>query len=115
MSRPTHRNPRPDRAARAPYNFVPLPEMVVKMDDLPDQDRYAPQRHSGFFEVTLTTLSPLYVRCPLVLEEFLRQEQGRDAGLPFADQVKNTPDFFYTHDREQPVIPGSSLRGMLRA
>ncbi len=119
LNLPKHRNPRPDRTASAPYNFVPLPEVVVTAvddaKDLPDHDRYYPDRHTGYFEVKLTTKSPLYVRCPFILEEFLRQERGEDTNAPFRQQVRNTPDFFYTHDRNQPVIPGSSLRGMLRS
>jgi CRISPR-associated protein (TIGR03986 family) len=115
---PKHKNPSPNRTASAPYNFVPLPEVVVtavdNADDLPDHDRYHPGRHTGYFEVTLTTKSPLYVRCPFTLQDYLRQERGEDANAPFRQQVRNTPDFFYTRDRNQPVIPGSSLRGILR-
>jgi CRISPR-associated protein (TIGR03986 family) len=118
MSLPEHQNPRPNRAASAPYNFVPLPEVVIKAvpdsSDLPDHDRYYANRHTGYFEVGLTTKSPLYIRCPVALTDFLRQERNEDQGVPFRSQVKNTPDFFYTRDSTRPVIPGSSLRGMLR-
>jgi CRISPR-associated protein (TIGR03986 family) len=108
------------RTASAPYNFVPLPEIVVtavaSAEQLPNHNTYANQGypHTGYFEVLLTTKSPVYVRCPFTLSEFLRQERGEDAQRPFREQVKNTPDFFYTRDPNQPVIPGSSLRGMLR-
>lgn len=117
---PEHKNPSPGRTASAPYNFVPLPETVVKAvekaDDLPCHDHYDPDRHTGYFDVTLTTRSPLYIRCPLKLDKFLEQERGEDADKDsFRNQVKNTPDFFYTRDKHQPVIPGSSLRGMLRS
>lgn len=120
MSLPEHENPRPERTASAPYNFVPLPEVVIKavddVNDLPDHDTFANAKypHTGYFDVTLTTKSPVYVRCPFTLREFLRQERNEDRGVPFRDQIKNTPDFFYTRDPNQPVIPGSSLRGMLR-
>ena len=118
MSLPQHKNPTtPNRTASAPYNFVPLPERVVKAvdqaDDLPSHDVY--QDKSGYFDVTLTTQSPLYVRCPFLLKDFLRQEREEDEECPFRQKVKNTPHFFYTHDKTQPVIPGSSLRGMLRS
>src|ERR1043165_4462608 len=119
MSLPKHTNPRPERTASAPYNFIPLPEVVVKAvsnaNELPHHSRYDDDRHTGHFEVKLTTKSPLYVRCPSTLEEFLRQERGDDANQPFRQQAKNTPHFFYTRDPNQPVIPGSSLRGMLRS
>ncbi|MEW6771603.1 MAG: TIGR03986 family CRISPR-associated RAMP protein [Bacillota bacterium] len=119
LSWPKHRNPERNRTASAPYNFVPLPEVVVtavdSAKDLPVHDRYDPDKYTGYFEVTLATKSPLYVRCPFTLEEFLRQERGDDEKLPFRQQVKNTPHFFYTRDPDRPVIPGSSLRGMLRS
>jgi CRISPR-associated protein (TIGR03986 family) len=127
LNLPKHKNPRrPDRIASAPYNFVPLPEVVVtaveSASELPDHDRYYPDRYTGYFEVTLTTMSPVYVRCPLTCQEFDLDEQNKDRnGRPidnqtrYKDRIKNTPDFFYTRDRNQPVIPGSSLRGMLRS
>ncbi len=120
---PKHVNPGPVRTASAPYNFVPLPEKVVsvvnKACDLPDHDKYEQGRHTGYFEVALTTRSPLYIRCPFILDEFLRQEMKSKAeeekNLPFREQVKNNPHFFYTEDPSKPVVPGSSLRGMLRS
>jgi CRISPR-associated protein (TIGR03986 family) len=126
LNLPKHKNPvdtngklKPDRTASAPYNFIPLPEIVVTaVDDaskLPDHDRYYSNRHTGYFEVTLTTKSPLYVRCPFTFDLFLRQEQEQDKDDPFRQQVRNTPEFFYTRDPNHPVIPGSSLRGMLRS
>ncbi|WP_449419082.1 TIGR03986 family type III CRISPR-associated RAMP protein [Phormidium nigroviride] len=102
----------PQRRARAPYNFVELPEKVVEAQPLPDGDRYYPTNHveilrqTGRIECTLTTESPLYIRCGLTNGEF---ESGKEA--------KDLPDFFYTNFSEKttkPVIPGSSLRGMLR-
>lgn len=98
-----------NRTAIAPYNFVPLPEKVVPAETpLPDHNRYYPEdgekpRYTGHITCTLTTESPLYVRCGLTPEQ-LRQ------GL----EAKDQPDFFYTLSPEHPVIPGSSLRGMLR-
>jgi len=119
LNLPKHVNPRPERTASAPYNFIPLPETVVaavdNANELPDHDRYCSDRHTGYFEVTLTTKSPLYVRCPFTLSEFLRQERREDENASFRQQVKNTPHFFYIRNPSQPVIPGSSLRGMLRS
>lgn len=110
---PEHQNPQDSQhIASAPYNFVPLPEKIIPavsdpLEDLPNHDKYYPKRLSGYFEVTLTTRSPLYIRGPLSPEEAQRQEE--DA------KVKSKPEFFHTGDEQQPVIPGSSLRGMLRA
>lgn len=115
---PIHNNPRRERAAKAPYNFVPLPERVVTIDpeSLPDQDRYYPDQYTGWIECELTTASPLYVRAALEPEEFERSlDEKAEEKLPWREQVRNKPDFFYTEDRLRPMIPGSSLRGMLRA
>lgn len=109
---PRHISKVPDnRKAIAPYNFVELPESVVEVspDSLPQQNRYYAQsenRYTGRIECILTTESPLYIRCGFTQEEF---ECGADS--------KDLPDFFYTSPLEKslkPVIPGSSLRGMLR-
>jgi hypothetical protein len=126
---PQHQNPTTDdRTATAPYNFIPLPERVITVVDdptgLPDHDTYINQGypHTGFFEVTLTTCSPLYIRCPLTRRQTELEEQNKDRrGEPinsdtgYRDRIKNTPEFFYTLNKKDPVIPGSSLRGMLRS
>ncbi len=119
MNLPSHQNPtQASRTASAPYNFVPLPEekelIAVAPQELPDQDRFHTNRKTGYFEVELEVKSPLYVRCALPLADFLRSESEEENKRPFRDRAKNKPDFFYTHDPKQPVIPGSSLRGMLR-
>ncbi|BAZ32923.1 hypothetical protein NIES4074_54310 [Cylindrospermum sp. NIES-4074] len=97
-----------DRKAIAPYNFVELPEKVVAVaaESLPQENRYCENRYTGRIECTLITESPLYIRCGLTKEEF-------NCGL----ESKYLPDFFYTNLLEKsikPVIPSSSLRGMLR-
>jgi len=119
MKLPIHQNPTEEgRTASAPYNFVPLPEekelFSVPPQAMPDQDRFHSDRKTGYFEVELTVKSPLYVRCALPLADFLRSESEEENKRPFRERAKNKPDFFYTHDPKQPVIPGSSLRGMLR-
>ncbi|MCE7946713.1 MAG: TIGR03986 family CRISPR-associated RAMP protein [Chloroflexi bacterium CFX4] len=88
--------------AHAPYNFVPLPDKVVPAEPLPDHDRYHADQHSGHFTVTLTTETPLYIRGMLTEAEAAK-----------AEQHKNKSDFFQRNGK--PVIPGSSLRGMLRS
>src|SRR5579884_72060 len=108
---PEHQNPtRRDRIASAPYNFVPLPEKIISAVDsaneLPDHNKYYRNHLSGYFDVTLTTRSPLYIRGPIAAKDLPRQEEK---------EIKDKPEFFYTHDEHTPVIPGSSLRGMLRS
>ncbi|MDW8233849.1 MAG: TIGR03986 family CRISPR-associated RAMP protein [Roseiflexaceae bacterium] len=114
MKLPLHVNPVKE-IALAPYNFVPLPDQIITFDPqtLPDQDRYHPDRHTGYIECVITTESPVYVRAPLTPEEFERQEAGQD-NTPWRQQVRNKPDFFYADLAKTPRIPGSSLRGMLR-
>jgi CRISPR-associated protein (TIGR03986 family) len=96
-----------NRIAVAPYNFVELPDKVVevKQEDLPPRDCYHRDLITGRIDCTLTTASPLYIRCGLKPAEF---KLGKKA--------KDSPEFFYTDpDKLVPVIPGSSLRGMLRS
>jgi len=104
-----------DRAAIAPYNFVPLPEKVVSAQlPLPTHDVYHADRHTGRIECTLTTASPLYVRCG-----YTPQEYAELAEKPFnelnEEQQRKRAQFFHLGDPDAPIIPGSSLRGMLRA
>ena len=100
MNLPQHKNPQQNREALAPYNFVPLPEKVLS-GEVSDLDAYHAGRHTGWFECVLTTETPLYVRCGILPHE--------------DDKDKDRPDFFTDPLTHQPVIPGSSLRGMLRA
>jgi len=106
---------------------VPLPERAVNAFELPNHDVYLEQGkgYSGWFEVELETRSPVYVRGMLTMPQFLRQEAGQyaDTGEPLPEHenpefrrlAKNVPDFFCKGDPDAPVIPGSSLRGMLRS
>lgn len=126
---PQHQNPPANRRARAPYNFVPLPGKIVAADLPPDHDIYTGL--SGHFLVRLTTQSPTYIRGLLTTTEFRYQEEGKDFDgqttteivdgrevrkeTPFRKLIKNKPDFFNYAGEAQPVIPGSSLRGMLRS
>ncbi|BAZ06392.1 TIGR03986 family type III CRISPR-associated RAMP protein [Calothrix sp. NIES-3974] len=101
-----------NRKAVAPYNFVELPNQIVevKPDSLPQQNIYYSQsenRYTGRINCTLTTESPLYIRCGLTTEEFACGAESKDLA-----------DFFYTgiaNKARKPVIPGSSLRGMIRS
>lgn len=122
MAWPKHKNPTTKgRIAHAPYNFVPLPEKVVTVNrgELPGHDLYDNLRHTGYIDCVLTTESPLYIRGTLTPEEFAKQteqeiqeKEGKE--VPFKEKIANKPDFFYTNKKTEPVIPGSSLRGMLR-
>ena len=105
MKWPQHKNPtEANRTAHAPYNFVPLPQKVVTAGTLRPRDTYYADRCTGAIDCTLTTESPLYIRSGVTAAEY-------DAGVV----SKDSPEFFYTDvHTKRPVIPGSSLRGMLR-
>jgi CRISPR-associated protein (TIGR03986 family) len=98
----------PNRVAIAPYNFVPLPEVIITVDPEREgakHDRYMEGRHTGTIDCTLTTESPLYIRCGLTPEQIAQELQAKDCS-----------DFFYLDpETHTPVIPGSSLRGLLRS
>jgi CRISPR-associated protein (TIGR03986 family) len=49
------------------------------------------------------------------MQQFQQAEAQKSQSPPFRQAAKNTPEFFYTRNKEVPVIPGSSLRGMLRS
>lgn len=110
-------NRRRHQQAWAPYNFVPMPDKPVYADldaqtdpntdkqtfPIPSRhDEYTTDRHTGYFDVTLTTETPLFVRGMLTISE---QESG--------DEIRKKSAAF-SLDGRRPIIPGSSLRGMLR-
>ena len=51
---------RPERAGRAPYNFVPLPQTSRVVEGPPNFDSYT--HLSGEIEIRLTALTPFFVR-----------------------------------------------------
>lgn len=121
---PSHKNPTtPRRTAIAPYNFVEVADPPFVYPDQPghsrqvDQSRYHGNRLTGWIDVELETKSPLYIRgglTPAEYEQMERQENYPEDRTPHLEKLRNKPDFFYTDNPNEPVIPGSSLRGMLR-
>lgn len=95
--------------AVAPYNFVELPDTIVTAElesdgKILNNALYHSNRHTGKFECTLTTASPLYIRCGLTTKQY---QEGKEA--------KDFPEFYYIDPiTKNPVLPGSSLRGMIR-
>jgi len=110
MSCPKHTNPSKGREAKAPYNFVPLAEEIVTAKSLLDRDVYHNNRYTGVIHCQLETKTPLYTRAALEKDE-LEKYRLKDKD----EKTKTKADFFYIDPTtKQPVIPGSSLRGMLR-
>lgn len=112
----------PGRKAIAPYNFVELPTQIVQAEpqcngQLRDNDRYYPDRNTGTIKCTLTTQSPLYIRCGLSPENFSNYGCEPDENLnkeELAAKRQLLADFFQYPENLNPVLPGSSLRGMFR-
>ena len=110
-----------NRRAVAPYNFVELPEKVIlsEPEGLKLHNQYSPDRHTGEISCTLTTSSPLYIRGGFTPDDFTQfgEESSSIDKLERlnTEQRKRRADFFAYPQNRRPVIPGSSLRGMLRS
>lgn len=114
---PRHISPTsPQRAATAPYNFVPLPERVFTVADGIEvngeqikpwemHDRFVPGTYSGWIDLTIETLTPLYMRGAV--------RAGADGNWDRRD-ARLRPEPYMTSDGT-PAIPSSSLRGMVRS
>lgn len=112
---PRHVNPTdPKRTATAPYNFVLLPERVFTVADGVEvagekikpwerHDRFVPGTRSGWIDLEIETLTPLFIRGSV------RERRGRwdDRDTRLRPEPWTTPE-------GRPAIPGSSLRGMVR-
>ena len=87
--------------SQSPYAFVPVSEHVIFPDwaNRVSQDIPFSDGHDGELKLTITALSPLFIR---------------DGGKPDRANPQNKADnFFQTADGTY-CIPGSSLKGMLR-
>lgn len=80
-------------SAITPYNFIPLPRAILHSETPVDfdQSHWHADRHTGWVEVEYEALTPIFTRAE-----------------------KDTTEFFH-HGDQTPVLPGSSLRGMVRA
>jgi CRISPR-associated protein (TIGR03986 family) len=106
---PQHKTPKatPEHPrATAPYNFVPLPEAIFfpPYEEV-EHDRLDPNRLHGSIDLTIQTETATYTRCAY---------PPKDEGLP-VNETASRQDFYHYEDRNQPMIPGSSLRGMVRS
>jgi CRISPR-associated protein (TIGR03986 family) len=85
--------------AKAPYNFVPLSDRIVEGEAPPDMDRYHKDRHTGWFDIEITALTPIYTRSA--------SDTNNTAGIQ--------PSAFFSRPDGQYALPGSGLRGMIRS
>ncbi len=112
---PRHVNPTSlARTAIAPYNFIPLPNQCFTVEEGVDvggkkirpwesHHELVPGTHSGWIELEIRTLTPLYVRGRI----------SRREGVWDRRESRLRPEPFTRADGT-PLIPGSSLRGMVR-
>ncbi len=113
MSVPVQRQVK-DQPATAPYNFVPLPEAVLRPVAPADvrslHGRIDLDRRHGEIELRIEALSPLFARGPSRTSGGRWDDRpARERELPWLLPSGDDPDV------ERPVLPGASLRGMLRA
>ena len=123
---PKHQNPtfyREDSRgntvqAVAPYNFVPLPDQVHAVTRPPscNLDHYGDaQSHTGYIDCAFTTKTPLYTRAAMT-PSFYAQWGEKIRDLMKDPTLRADYAQFFTLDQgKTPVVPGSSLRGMIRS
>lgn len=107
---------------RSPYNFVPLSEQVVYPPvAVPDYDRYHSDLISGHIDLTIETLTPLYIRDSYTPEEEIKYNQSREKskekskhGQARDDSKEKWENSDFFSPGGAPRIPGSSLRGLIR-
>lgn len=119
-----HRSPQTNKA-KAPYNFVPLPEKVLTLEGDEKEkilkglnDKYHSDRHTGYIDLEITTETPLYTRCATPTEVWSKYQSSEyfENDKPKVTAIPECQDFFHHGDEKKiPVIPGSTLRGMTRA
>lgn len=84
-----------DKRVRAPYNFIPLSDKILlpydSVESLPAHDRVDPSLKTGEICVTMVADTPVFV----------------------SDGDKNDPHFFRGGNGKY-MIPGSTIRGMVR-
>lgn len=106
-------------SAFAPYNFVPLPEKMIAGLPPLTHEEYHEKSLTGWIDCELETCSPTYVRSMLKRELYDRiGEKPADKLEP--EEKKHFAPFFAVNgrlidNRPEPVIPGSTLRGMIRS
>jgi CRISPR-associated protein (TIGR03986 family) len=123
---PNHQNPQFYREdskkntyeAFAPYNFVPLPGKVhaIELSESCNFDHYGDaQSHTGYIDCTFTTKTPLYTRTAMSPQFYkLWGEKIREL-MKDPGARQEYAEFFHLDQAKQPLIPGSSLRGMIRS
>jgi CRISPR-associated protein (TIGR03986 family) len=105
---------RVEAQAVAPYNFIPLPEKMVEAQPPLEHDSYQPEpvAYTGWIACELETCSPTYIRGMLTEKEFA--DFGQAGPDQLTEAQKEAMAGFFGLEKDVPLIPGSSLRGMIR-
>lgn len=111
----------PERRISAPYNFVPLPDAPLLYSEesqvTPSFDRFHADRLSGVIEYEAECLSPVFTRAaaPTDAEGLRKMRVARQAKEDRDDKPPLSADFFHHGDPLKPILPGSTMRGMIRS
>lgn len=127
--KPKHSNPTQSRVdrdrkaynAKAPYNFIPLAEKIVTSKETLKHDKF--EGLTGFIDCQLETCSPTYIRSIYTEVQYSKFGRVNIENLSNEDKeaLKNEIAGFFSTKKIQignrlvPVIPGSSIRGMIRS
>jgi CRISPR-associated protein (TIGR03986 family) len=110
MAFPRQVRPAANKAV-APYNFVPVPEKVYVPAEAPvDHSCFMADRHSGTLDISVTTETKLYTRAAVSPEYAAEHPEQHPAIWQDRSQYRE----FFHHGDLRPVIPGSTLRGLIR-
>ncbi len=109
-----------DVQSRAPYNFVSLPEtMVEAKSPIPDCGLFSKDTFTGWIEFEIETDSPTYIRGMMSSVDY-KSFGSKKADQLNEDEKKLRAPFYSSSNKllegfAEPVIPGSSLRGLIRS
>lgn len=91
-----------DRTFVNPYNFVSIDRKKIKQENIEETYKDKEELHTGYLDCVLVAKTPLAI--PDLPE---REESGGESKHDFFSINGN--------DQKNPMIPGSSLRGMIRS
>lgn len=96
-----------------PYNFIPLPQKKKVAYKELDQ-------HTGVITYQITTKTPLFIPNTSNDNAFLREDGNKDEkerhkNYDFFSYHELKPNVDHSEDPQEPVIPGSEIRGEIRS